>query len=153
MFRQKRFTPPVRGENALKEVYLRKALSLVDSELELLHLHITRPEAFAARELLVASASSPRLSLLPKFPNLGIMGMTELLTALALLGGIEDTTGKPPAVIALAEAFERAFGFSFHNIYDRQCKLFKRKPYNLTKTLDALKAVLVKEGRKRGSDK
>lgn len=125
----------------------------MDSELELLHLRITRPEAFAPREPLVAPASSSRLSLLPKFPNLGIMGMTELLTALALLGGIDDATGKSPTVIALAEAFEQAFGFSFHNIYDRQCELFKRKPYNLTKTLDALKGVLVKEGKKRGSDK
>lgn len=68
----------------------------------------------------------------------------------ALLGGIEDSTGKRPATVALAEAFEQAFGFSFGNIYDRQCELFKRKAYNISKTLDALKGVLVKEFRRRG---
>jgi hypothetical protein len=76
------------------------------------------------------------------------MGMTELLTSIELLGGI-DEAGKNPSKIAFANVFEQSFGFSFNDIYDCQRELFKRKPYNLTKTLDALKAALVKEYNKR----
>lgn len=80
------------------------------------------------------------------------MGMTEILSALILLGGIIDNTGKNPTIIAFSEVFEQAFGFSFNGIYDRQSELFKRKPCNLTKTLDALKAVLIKEYKKRQAE-
>lgn len=79
------------------------------------------------------------------------MGMAEILTSLSLLGGIEDKAGQNPSTIAFADAFEHAFGFSFNGIYDCQGELFRRKPYNLTKTLDALKAVLMKEYRRRKS--
>lgn len=77
--------------------------------------------------------------------------MAEILTSLSLLGGIEDNAGQNPSTIALADTFEYAFGFSFNDIYDCQSELFKRKPYNLTKTLDALKAALTKEYKRRKS--
>lgn len=77
------------------------------------------------------------------------MGMTEILSSLMLLGGIVNKEGKQPSIIAYAEVFEHAFGFSFNNIYDCQSLLFKRKPYNLTKTLDAMKTALLKEYKKR----
>ena len=80
------------------------------------------------------------------------MGMTEILSALMLLGGITDNTGKHPTNIAFTDVFEQAFGFSFNGIYDRQNELFKRKSCNLTKTLDALKAVLIKEYKKRQAE-
>ena len=80
------------------------------------------------------------------------MGMTEILSALMLLGGITDISGKKPSTIAISEVFEQAFGFSFNGIYDRQSELFKRKPCNLTKTLDALKAVLTKEYKQRQAE-
>ena len=80
------------------------------------------------------------------------MGMTEILSALMLLGGITAITGKKPTIIAFSDVFEKAFGFSFNNIYDRQNELFKRKSCNLTKTLDALKAVLIKEYKKRQTE-
>jgi hypothetical protein len=67
--------------------------------------------------------------------------MTEILTSLWLLGGIGSNTGENPPTIVLADTFEQTFGFSFNNIYDRQSELFRRKPCNLTRTLDALKAV------------
>ncbi|MDR1562852.1 MAG: hypothetical protein LBS54_07210 [Dysgonamonadaceae bacterium] len=77
--------------------------------------------------------------------------MAEILTSLSLLGGIEDTAGQNPSTIAFADTFEYAFGFNFNDIYDCQSELFRRKPYNLTKTLDALKAVLIKEYKRRQS--
>ncbi len=80
------------------------------------------------------------------------MGMTEILVSLHLLGGLDDDIGKKPSKTALANVFEQAFGFSFNSLSDCQRELFKRKPYNLTKTLDALKAVLIKEYRKRKAE-
>lgn len=80
------------------------------------------------------------------------MGMTEILVSLHLLGGLEDSTGKKPSKTVLANVFEQAFGFSFNNLSDCQRELFKRKPYNLTKTLDTLKVVLTKEYKKRKAE-
>lgn len=41
------------------------------------------------------------------------MGMTEILTSLRLLEGINDETGKNPSTIAFSDTFEQAFGFNF----------------------------------------
>ncbi|SBW02482.1 conserved hypothetical protein [uncultured Dysgonomonas sp.] len=81
------------------------------------------------------------------------MGMTEILTSLSLLGGMTDNTGEDPTTIAFADTFEQAFGFSYNDIYDRQYELFRRKPCNLTKTLDAMKTALMKEYKKRKSQR
>ena len=138
-----------RGKNALQKVYLQKALSVIDIELELIKLKINYPVPFHS---VSSQTLQPSLSVIPKFPNLGIMGMTEILSALMLLNGIVNDGGKQPTIIAYAEVFEQAFGFSFNNIYDCQCLLFKRKQYNLTKTLDAMKTALLKEYKKRKSE-
>ena len=135
-----------RGKNALKKLFSQKALAIINAELELLNFKITHPESFSSATPLVFE--SP-LSVIPKFQYLGIMGMTEILSALMLLGGIADSTGKKSSIIAFSDVFEQAFGFSFNGIYDRQRELYKRKPYNITKTLDAMKAVLLKEYKKR----
>lgn len=79
--------------------------------------------------------------------------MAEILTSLRLLEGIEDEARNNPSTIAFANAFEQAFGFSFNDIYDCQSELFKRKFCNLTKTLDAMKTALMKEYRRRNSEK
>ena len=138
-----------RGKNALKQRFLQKTLSIIITELELLNFKITHLESFPLVTPLIFE--SP-LSVIPKFQYLGIMGMTEILSALMLLGGIVDNAGKKPSIITFSEVFEQAFGFSFNGIYDRQSELFKRKPCNLTKTLDALKAVLIKEYKKRQAE-
>lgn len=127
-------------------LYIHKALTVIDSELELIRLRMHSPELSPIKSFQPFQSS---LSVVPRFQNLGIMGMTELLTALMLLGGIIDKSGKKPTTIAFAEVFEQVFGFSFNDIYDRQSELFRRKSCNLTKTLDALKAALIKEYRQR----
>jgi len=81
------------------------------------------------------------------------MGMAEILTSLRLLEGIEDETGENPSIIAFSDTFEQAFGFVFNDIYDCQGELFKRKPCNLTKTLDAMKTALTKEYNRRKFEK
>jgi hypothetical protein len=94
-----------------------------------------------------------QLHLIPKHRNLGIMGMAEILTALELLGGIGSNTGGEPTTIAFAHTFEQAFDFSYNDIYDCQTALFDRQFGNLTKTLDAMKAALIKEYRRRKAAK
>ena len=138
-----------RGKNAFKKLFLRKVLAIINVELELLNLKITHSESFSSASPFIFASS---LSVIPKFPNLGIMGMTEILSALRLLGGITDNAGKKPSIVAFSEVFEQAFGFCFNSIYDRQSELFNRKLCNLTKTLDALKAVLIKEYKQRQSE-
>ena len=108
------------------------------------------PEQFPQVEQL---AFKSMLSLIPKSPNLGIMGMAEILTSLKLLEGIEDEAGENPSTIAYSNTFEHAFDFRFNDIYDCQRELFKRKPYNLTRTLDAMKTALTKEYNRRKSEK
>lgn len=113
-------------------------------------LQIRHPEQFSPVK---PQAFSSILSLIPKSENLGVMGMTEILTSLSLLEGITDNTGNNPSVITFADTFEQAFSFSYNDIYDRQYDLFRRKPYNLTRTLDAMKAVLMKEYKRRKSQR
>ena len=112
-----------RGKNALKQRFLQKTLAIINTELELLNFKVTHPESF--RSITPLIFESP-LSVIPKFQYLGIMGMTEILSALMLLGGIVDNAGKKPSIITFSEVFEQAFGFSFNGIYDRQSELFKR---------------------------
>ena len=100
-------------------------MAIINAELELLKLKIQHPEPFDLETLPTFESS---LSVIPKFQYLGIMGMTEILSALMLLGGIVDNAGKKPSIIAISE------------------------PYNLTKTLDALKAALIKEYKKRQAE-
>jgi hypothetical protein len=136
-------------------IYLQKSICLMDRKIEW-----TEKQFLAAQSTPVYpfkstasgfNSEKPSLILTPKHSGLGVMGMTEILTSLSLLNGIVDNTGKNPAAITLVETFEQAFSFSFNDIYDRQSDLFRRKPCNLTKTLDAMKAALTKEYRKRKS--
>lgn len=141
-----RFIGTSRKKNALKLAYLSKAVLLLESEVDLLKLQIQHPARFYPDN---PQAFKSTLSLIQKYDNLGVMGMTEILTSLSLLGGITDNTGENPATITFSETFEQAFGFSYNDIYDRQYDLFRRKPCNLTKTIDAMKTVLMKEYKKR----
>ena len=51
--------------------------------------------------------------------------------------------------IQLARGFEQLFNLKFGSIYDKIGEVFTRKPYNLTKTLDALRNAIAREDRKR----
>ncbi len=128
------------------------ALDALDCELKIIDME-ARHRMSAPVPVAPAEKSAPSLHLIPKDRNLGIMGMTEILTAMQLLGGIGSITGNDPTTIAFADTFEQSFGFSFNDIYDRQIELFKRLPCNLTKTLDAMKAALMKEYRRRQAAK
>ncbi|SHF46307.1 hypothetical protein SAMN05444274_105318 [Mariniphaga anaerophila] len=128
-----------RGENVLKKTYLQKTLAFIDSETELLHLKIRYPEQFCQPSKQTFKSD---LYIIPKSKGLGIIGMAEIVVGLFLSGEVKDKSGKAVSLTLLAQTFEHAFNFSFGSIYDKQDALFRRKPFNLTRTLDFLKSLI-----------
>lgn len=135
-----------RGKNALKNLYIHKALPLIDAELELLNLKIIHPEQFNSP---MSTEFKSDLYVLPKSKELGIIGIAEIVLGLFLQGEITGKDGKPVSEACLARGFERLLNLKFGCIYDKVDEIFNRKTYNLTKTLDALRNAIVKEDRKR----
>ena len=77
--------------------------------------------------------------------------MAEIVIALHLSGVVIGVGGKPVPLIQLANTFESMFNFSFGNIYDKQDAIFNRKSYNITKTLDQLRTIILREDKKRNN--
>lgn len=134
------------GGNTLKNLYIHKALSLIDAELELLNLKIIHPEQFNSP---VSTEFKSDLYVIPKSKDLGIIGIAEIVLGLFLQGEITGKNGKPVSEACLARGFEQLFNLKFGSIYDKIGEVFTRKPYNLTKTLDALRNAIGREDRKR----
>ena len=119
-------------------------LAIINIELELLSLKIKHPESFVSP---ISLTSESDLYVIPKSKDLGIIGIAEIVIGLSFLG--ED--GKPVPLVRLAHGFEVLFNLKFGSIYDKLDAIFMRKPFNLTKTLDALKNAINKEARKRSN--
>ncbi|MBC8618310.1 hypothetical protein H8788_11215 [Parabacteroides faecis] len=135
-----------RGKNAFKTLHIQKALSVIDYELKLINLKINHPEQFNVATPLEFKSG---LYVVPKSKSLGIIGIAEIVLGLFLQGEIIGKDGKPVSEARLARGFEQLFNLKFGSIYDKVSEVFTRKPYNLTKTLDALRNAIVKEDRKR----
>ena len=134
-----------RGKNAPDNIYLRKAINLIDFQLELLRMKVEHPEQFISSEPTFKSD----LYIKPKSHDLGIIGLVEIVVALSLSGHVLGTDGKPAPLIKIAKVFEQAFNVSFGNIYIKRGTLFNRKGYNLTKTLEKLIECLRNEDKKQ----
>ncbi len=63
-----------RGKNALKILYVHKALSTIDAELQLINLKINHPEQF---KLSIPTAFKSDLYVIPKSKDLGIIGIAK----------------------------------------------------------------------------
>ena len=120
-----------------------------DYEIELLHLKIQHPEQFQLK----TETFKSDLYIIPKSKGLGIIGFVELVVGLFLLGEIYTKRGQLATLSDIAEVFEKMFNFSFGSIFKKKIALFERKPCNLTKLLDNLKILLIKESRKRQNEK
>lgn len=131
-----------------------KAIDAIDLELHIAEKQWEHPELSGA---VIAPAlvrkNRPSLHLIPGHRSLGVMGMAELLIALELLEGIWSGTGQKPDTVEYAYVFETGFGFSYNDIHECKRRVFKRKPSNLTNTLDAMKTALIKEHRRREAAK
>ena len=135
-----------RKKNALKSAYFQKALAIINVELELLSLKIQYPEQFKQRD---QETYPSCLYILPKSKGLGIIGLVELVLGLSLLGEIYTKNGSLATLTDIAKAFEQMFNFSFGSIFKKRIALFERKTCNLTRLLDNLKSLLIKESQKQ----
>lgn len=123
-------------------------LAIINVELELLSLKIKHPESFDSP---ISPTFVSDLYVIPKSKDLGIIGIAEIVIGLSFLGEVVGKDGKPVPLVRLARGFEQLFNLKFGSIYDKVGEVFTRKPYNLTKTLDALRNAIIKEDRKRKS--
>jgi len=73
--------------------------------------------------------------------------MGEFAVSFELSGQFLDEEGKSASLIRISQALEQAFNFSFGGIYKSKARVFSRKPFNLTKALDHLKNLLIRESR------
>lgn len=117
-------------------------LAIINVELKLLSLKIKHPESFVSP---ISPTSESDLYVIPKSKDLGIIGIAEIVIGLSFLGEVVGKDGKAVPLVRLAHGFEVLFNLKFGSIYDKLDAIFMRKPFNLTKTLDALKNAINKE--------
>jgi len=91
----------------------------------------------------------PKVYFIPKPKGLGIDSLGELAVSLELSNQFLDEEGKPAPYIHIAQALETAFNFTFGDAYKSKSRVFFRKPFNLTKALDYLKSILIREGKRK----
>lgn len=119
----------------------------LESEIELLKVTFLHDERILFRN------SQPHVSKVYFIPKpkegLGIDSMGEFATTFELSNQFIDEEGKPSSYISIAETLESAFNFSFGNAYKFKARVFSRKPFNLTKALDFLKNLLIRESKKK----
>jgi hypothetical protein len=116
---------------------------MLDCELEIVRMEWERPEPLQPIQ------STPQVRFVPRSGGLCIDGMGEIAASLELSGQFLGDDGNPAPYVHIAHALEQAFHFSFGNAYKSKERVFKRKPYNLTKALDCLKNLIVRAGRKQ----
>ncbi|MDR1054337.1 MAG: hypothetical protein LBL90_00530 [Prevotellaceae bacterium] len=134
-----------RGKNALKKAYICKALSFLNSELELLWLKIQYPEQFSPAHLQIRKSNL----FCPKTENVVDYWHIRNCCRLALLGRNNWHGRKTHPAYQYCRAFEPTFNLDFGDIYDKQEATFDRKPFNRTKALDTLKNAILREAKKR----
>lgn len=118
----------------------------LNSEIELLKLIFQRTEQSPP---IRSKSIKSNIYFIPKPKGLGIDSMGEFATTFELSDQFIDEEGKIASYISIAETLESAFNFSFGNAYKSKARIFSRKPFNLTKALDYLKNLLVRENRNK----
>lgn len=129
----------------MKFTYLRKAILFLESEIDLLKLIFLQANRFSFNN----QSPTHKVYFVPKpKEGLGVDSMGEFATTFELSDQFVDEEGKPAPFIHIAHSLENAFNFSFGDAYKSKSRVFSRKPYNLTKALDYLKALIIKASRK-----
>jgi len=130
----------------LKFAYLKKAILFLESEIELLKLPFWQANQPVSNSVIPQKS---KVYFIPDPKRLGIDSMGEFATTFELSGQFIGENGNPVHFIHIAEALELAFNFTFGNAYKSKARVFSRKPFNLTKALDYLKNLLIRENRNR----
>lgn len=124
----------------LKNQYIQKAIAVIDSELVLLDKLFSYPERFIQKQIFKSD-----LYITPKSKDLGIVGLSEIVESLYLSQKILNAEGKPASRKQIANIFELMFNISFGDISDKTSEIYKRKPFNRTKTLDFLRNMIMRK--------
>ena len=120
---------------------------MLESEIELLKLTFRQTNQSPDNS---QTDSSSKVYFIPKSKDgLGIDSMGEFAIALELSGQFLGENGNPAHFIHIAKALESAFNFSFGDAYKSKTRVFSRKPFNLTRALDHLKNLLIRESRNK----
>lgn len=80
--------------------------------------------------------------------GLGIDSMGEFAVSFELSGQFLNEEGSSASLILISQTLEQAFNFSFGGIYKSKKRIFSRKSFNLTKALDKLRNLIIRESRK-----
>lgn len=129
-----------REKNALKCLYCQKIIAVIDSELVLLEKQFYYPERFVEKQIFKSD-----LYVIPKSKDLGIVGLSEIIEGLHLSQRILNAEGRPATKSQIGSKFEMMFNVSFGNISDKTSEIYKRKPFNRTKTLDFLRSLIIRK--------
>lgn len=129
-----------REKNALKIQYYQKAIWYLESEIDLLKLS-TQQTNHSSK---ITQPYKSKVCFIPKSKGLGIDSMGEFATAFESSGQFVNEKGQPVSYIQVAQILEMAFNFTFGNAYKSKERIFKRKPYNLTRAFDYLKNLIIK---------
>lgn len=130
----------------MKFAYLKKAILFLESEIDL--LKFTFPQTNHPANS-TAIPQKTKVYFIPDPQRLGIDSMGEIATTFELSGQFLGENGNPAHFIHIAEALELAFNFTFGDAYKSKARVFSRKPFNLTKALDHLKNLLIRESRNK----
>ncbi|MBS7120460.1 MAG: hypothetical protein KH117_05610 [Dysgonomonas sp.] len=94
-----------------------------------------------------------KIHFIPNSRGLGIIGLAEIALYLKLSGEFINEHGKTVSLKSMKEALETAFNFEFKDFDRKIHEVFKRKPFNLTKALDYLRNLLIREKKNREEQK
>lgn len=131
-------------------MYCQKAILFLNAELELLKLRVSLSKSSFTE---IPQPKKTRIYFIPKSRGLGIIGLAEMTLYLKLSGEFINEQGKTASLKSIKEAFETIFNFEFKDFDRKIHEVFKRKPFNLTKALDYLRNLLIREKRSREEQK
>ncbi len=94
-----------------------------------------------------------KIYFIPKSKGLGVIGLAEIALYLKLSGEFINEQGKIVSLKSMKETLETVFNFEFKDFDRKIHEVFKRKPFNLTKALDYLRTLLIREKRSREEQK
>lgn len=121
-----------------------EAISLLKTEIELLHLRLLFPQEFNNTNL--TSYQSPvYLS-----SDVDLIDLMEVINGFFYLHQLKDSAGGDANFVDVVHAFEIAFNIRMPKIYDKRNAVFGRKPSKITHQLDKMKAAILKENKERG---
>lgn len=119
----------------------------MESEIGLLSLVIP---SFVQHSFQSVKSHNSKVYFIPKpKEGLGIDSMGEFAVSFELTHQFVNERGQPVPFIQIAQTLEMAFNFSFGDAYKSKERVFKRKPYNLTRALDFLKNLIIRAARKQ----